>query len=69
VTAAALLLTGRYLGIARASRAVVGAPADEQIPSDDQEKSPDADSSAKDFGEGVELSTRGRVRSPAIEPA
>ena len=43
-------------GSARASRAVVGAPADEPtVPQPTEEK---------DFGEGAEIGTRGRVRSP-----
>ena len=55
------------LGSARAPRALVGAPAEEQTPSDDQEKPLDAGWSAEDFGEGAEINTRGRVRSPEID--
>ncbi len=55
------------LGSARAPRAFVGAPADEQTQSDDQEKTLDAGLSAEDFGEGAEINTRGRVRSPEID--
>jgi len=54
-------------GSARASRALVGAPADEQIPSDDQKNPADAGPLPEEFGEGAELSTRGRVRSPEID--
>ncbi len=55
------------LGSARGPRALVGAPADEKTPSDDEEKPSDATLSAEDFGEGAEISTRGRVRSPEID--
>jgi chromosome segregation protein len=55
------------LGSARASRALGGALADEQTQSDDQEKTGDARLSPEEFGEGAELSTRGRVRSPEID--
>ncbi|MGC1323909.1 MAG: chromosome segregation protein SMC [Candidatus Udaeobacter sp.] len=57
----------------RAGTQDVGSPhgprahADEQTQSDDQEKPPDAGLSAEDFGEGAEISTRGRVRSPEID--
>jgi len=56
-------------GSARASSRAsgIGALADEQTPSDDREKPSDAGPSAEDFGEGAELSTRGRVRSPEID--
>ena len=46
------------LGSARASRALVGAPADEP--------SSDVISQREEFGEGAELRTRGRVRSPEV---
>jgi chromosome segregation protein len=49
------------------ARALVGGAADEQPPSDDQEKPSDAAPSAEDFGEGAEINTRGRVRSPEID--
>jgi chromosome segregation protein len=55
-------------GSARASRALIGATADEQTRSDDQEKPADAGLSTEEFGEGAELSTRGRVRSSEKEP-
>jgi chromosome segregation protein len=54
-------------GSARASRAVVGAPADEPERKLDQQKALDAGLPAGEFGEGAELSTRGRVRSPEID--
>ena len=53
------------LGSARAPRALVGAPADEQNPSDDQAS--DEAVSVEDFGEGAEISTRGRMRSQEID--
>ena len=53
------------LGSARAPRALVGAPADEQNPSDDQASNEGV--SAEDFGEGAEINTRGRVRSQEID--
>jgi chromosome segregation protein len=55
-------------GSTRASRGLVGAPADEQTPSNDQEKPAAADPLREECGEGAELSTRGRVRSPEIDP-
>jgi chromosome segregation protein len=55
------------LGSARASRALVGAIADEPDRNLDQEKPLDAGLEAEEFGEGAELSTRGRVRSPEID--
>jgi len=54
-------------GSARASRALVGALADEQTPRNDQEKIADAGLSTEEFGESAELGTRGRVRSPEID--
>jgi chromosome segregation protein len=55
------------LGSARASRALVGAPADEQTPSDDQDKPVDVGPSIEEFGGGAEPSMRGRGRSPEID--
>jgi chromosome segregation protein len=49
------------------ARALGGGAADEQPPSDDQEKPSDAAPSAEDFGEGAEINARGRVRSPEID--
>ena len=54
-------------GSARAPRALVGAPADERISNDDQETPSEAAPSAEDFGEGAEINTRGRMRSPEID--
>ncbi|MGC2627031.1 MAG: hypothetical protein WA269_09355, partial [Candidatus Udaeobacter sp.] len=54
-------------GSARAPRAIVGALADEETLNDDQEKPSDEGLPAQDFGEGAEINTRGRVRSPEID--
>jgi hypothetical protein len=67
VTAPALLPTIDFWGAHAPLRALVGAPADAQPANNDQEKSPDADRSAEDLGEGAEIGTRGRVRSPEID--
>ena len=61
---AGLAISPSFLGSARAPRALVGAPADQQTQSDYDDKLSEAGSSAEDFGEGAEISTRGRVRSP-----
>jgi chromosome segregation protein len=55
------------LGSARAPRALVGAPADEPDRTIDQQKILDAVLPAEESGEGAELSTRGRVRSPEVD--
>jgi len=57
------------LGSARASRALVRAPADEQTSSREQEKPSDVDPSAEDFDDGDEIDTAGRVSSPEKELA
>jgi chromosome segregation protein len=53
-------------GSARDSRALAGAP-DALPPTDDQANSADARLSTEGFGDGAELGTRVRVRSPEID--
>jgi chromosome segregation protein len=55
------------LGGARASCALVRAPADERNRGIDQQKILDSGLPAEEFGEGAEPGTRGRVRSPEID--
>jgi hypothetical protein len=52
----------RILGSARASRAAIGALANRK----GRRTSPNCVALGRDFGEGAEICTRGRVRSPEV---